>query len=66
MRKTYKILAEDPKGRDSCGRPRHRWADNTKMDLKERESEGVALPGAGYGPAAVSCEPRIQPLSYKT
>jgi hypothetical protein len=33
---TYKIWAENLKGRDDFGRLRHRWKDNINIDLKER------------------------------
>jgi len=29
------IMVVRPEGRNSLGRPRHRWKDNIKMDLKE-------------------------------
>jgi hypothetical protein len=35
MRNAYKILVEILKGKRLHGRPRHRWEDNIKMDLKE-------------------------------
>ena len=31
----YRISVGKPEGRISLGRPRHRWEDNIKMDLKE-------------------------------
>jgi hypothetical protein len=34
-RNTYKILVGTPEGRRPQGRPRHRWVDNIKMDLRE-------------------------------
>jgi hypothetical protein len=33
----YRILVGNPEGKRSLGRPRHRWVDNIKMDLRERE-----------------------------
>jgi hypothetical protein len=33
-RGAYKILVGRPEGRRSLGRPRHRWEDNSKMDLQ--------------------------------
>jgi hypothetical protein len=33
-RNTYRILVGNPEGKRPLGRPRHRWEDNTKMDLK--------------------------------
>jgi hypothetical protein len=40
-RGVYKVLVGRPKGRRPLGRPRHRWEDNVKMDLREIEIEGV-------------------------
>jgi hypothetical protein len=31
----YRILVRKPKGRRPLGRPRCRWMDNIKMDLRE-------------------------------
>jgi hypothetical protein len=31
----YRILVEEPGGKRPIGRPRCRWEDNMKMDLKE-------------------------------
>jgi hypothetical protein len=33
-----------PEGKRPLGRPRHRWEDNIKMDLRERE-DGVVWTG---------------------
>jgi hypothetical protein len=33
-RDAYKILVGRPEERKPVGRPRHRWEDNTKMDLQ--------------------------------
>jgi hypothetical protein len=33
----YYILVGKPEGRRPMGRPRHRWEDNIKMDLREIE-----------------------------
>jgi hypothetical protein len=35
MRGSYNILVGRPEGRRPLGRPRRRWEDNIKMDLKE-------------------------------
>jgi hypothetical protein len=32
---------EFPEGKKPLGRPRHRWADNIKMDLREIRFGGV-------------------------
>jgi hypothetical protein len=40
-RGAYRILVGRPEGRRPLGRPRHRWEDNIKMDLKEVRWEGT-------------------------
>jgi hypothetical protein len=37
MRNMYKILVEKSEGKKPLGRPRCRWEDNIKLDLKEIE-----------------------------
>jgi len=34
-RGVYGVLVGRPKGKRLLGRPRHRWVDNVKMDLRE-------------------------------
>jgi hypothetical protein len=34
-RNAYKILVGKPDGKRPLGRPRRRWVDNIKMDLRE-------------------------------
>jgi hypothetical protein len=34
-RNAYRILVGKPDGKRALGRPRRRWVDNIKMDLKE-------------------------------
>jgi hypothetical protein len=34
-RTAYRILMRKPEGRRPLGRPRRRWVDNIKMDLRE-------------------------------
>jgi hypothetical protein len=34
-RNAYRLLVGKPEGRRPLGRPRHRWLDNIRMDLKE-------------------------------
>jgi hypothetical protein len=34
-RGAYRVLVGRPEGRTPLGRPRRRWEDNIKMDLKE-------------------------------
>jgi hypothetical protein len=35
VRSAYNILVGKPEGRRPLGRPRHRWEDNIKLDLRE-------------------------------
>jgi hypothetical protein len=34
-RNAYRILVGNPEGKRPLGRPRRRWVDNIKMDLRE-------------------------------
>jgi hypothetical protein len=34
-RNAYRILVGKPEGKIPLGRPRHRWVDNIKVDLRE-------------------------------
>jgi hypothetical protein len=36
-RNPYKILVGKPQGKRQCGRPRRKWEENIKTDLKEIE-----------------------------
>jgi hypothetical protein len=40
-RNAYMILVGKPEGKRPLGRPRRRWMDNIKMDLREIEWDGV-------------------------
>ena len=40
-RRVYTVLVGKRKGQRSLGRPRRRWEDNIKMDLKEVGCEGM-------------------------
>jgi hypothetical protein len=40
-RKVYKVLVGKPAGRRPLGRPRRRWEDGVRMDLRETGLEGV-------------------------
>jgi hypothetical protein len=39
-RGVYRVLIGRPKGKRPLGRPRRKWEDNIKMDLKERGIDG--------------------------
>jgi hypothetical protein len=40
-RNVYRILVGNLKGKRPLGRPRRRWEDNIRMDLREIWREGV-------------------------
>jgi hypothetical protein len=40
-RGVYRILVGRPEGKRPLGRPRRRWEDNIKMDLRERGIDGA-------------------------
>jgi hypothetical protein len=40
-RKAYRILVGKPEGKRQLGRPRRRWLDNIKIDLREIEWDGA-------------------------
>jgi len=40
-RGVYRVLVGRPEGKRSLGRPRHRWEDNIKLDLREMGIDGV-------------------------
>jgi hypothetical protein len=49
-RNLYSVLVRKHKGKRPLGRPRRRWADGIKMDLREigwGEEGGVDSPGSG-------------------
>jgi hypothetical protein len=47
-RKMYKVFVGKPEGKEPLGRPRRRWEDGIKMDLRETGS-GCGLDSAGSG-----------------
>jgi hypothetical protein len=40
-RKVYKVLVGKPEGKRPLGRPRRRWEDGIRMDLRETSLGGV-------------------------
>jgi hypothetical protein len=50
-RTAYRILVGKTEGKRPLGRPKRRWVDNIKMDLRE----------IGYGPVEDSCEHGNEP-----
>jgi hypothetical protein len=47
-RNAYRVLVKKREGRRPLGRPRHRWEDNIKVDLREVESIWLRI-GTGGG-----------------
>jgi hypothetical protein len=45
----YRALVGKPEGRRPLGRPRRRWEDNIKMDLREVGCGGHGLDQSGSG-----------------
>jgi hypothetical protein len=40
-RNTYRILVGKPEANSPLGRPKRRWVDNVKIDLRERVWSGM-------------------------
>jgi hypothetical protein len=40
-RNTYMMLVGEPEGKTPLGRPRRRWVDNIKIDLREIEWDSM-------------------------
>jgi hypothetical protein len=40
-RNAYRIVVGKPEGKRPLGRPRRRWVDNIKMDLRKKGWDGV-------------------------
>jgi len=40
-RGVYRVLVGKPEGKRPFERPRHRWEDNMKMDIQEKECGGM-------------------------
>jgi hypothetical protein len=57
-RKVYRVLVGKPEGKSPLGRPRRRWEDGIRMDLREIGLGGCALDStvSGQGPVAGCCE----------
>jgi hypothetical protein len=57
-RGVYRVLIGKPKGKRPLGRPRRRWEDNIKLDLRvDRDRWGeLDSAGSGQGPVTDFCE----------
>jgi hypothetical protein len=40
-RKVFKVLVGKPEGKSTLGRPRRRWEDGVRMNLRDIDLEGV-------------------------
>jgi hypothetical protein len=47
-RNAYRILVGKPEGKRPPGRPRRRWLDNIKMDIKEIGWDGMVWTGSNW------------------
>ena len=50
-RGVYSVLMKEPEGKRPLGRPRHKWEDNIKVDIKEVGCGGmdwIELAGGGH------------------
>jgi hypothetical protein len=58
-RKVYKVLVGKPEGKRPLGRPRRRWEDGSRMDLRKiglGGGCGLDSTVSGQGPVAGCCE----------
>jgi hypothetical protein len=55
MRNAYNISVGKPEGKRPLGRPRRRWEDNIRMDLREIGC-GLDSSGLGQGPVVAYYE----------
>jgi hypothetical protein len=61
----YKILMEKPEGKRPLERPRRRWEDGIRIDLRETGcGYGVDPVDSGQGPVAGCCEYGDEPAGY--
>jgi hypothetical protein len=63
-RKVYRVLMGKPDRKRPLERPRSRWGDGIKMDLRETgwgRGGGVDSPDSGWGPVAGCCERGDEP-----
>jgi hypothetical protein len=61
MRNVYNILVGKPGEKTPHGRPRSRWEDNIRIDIRETGC-GLDSSGSEWGPVTGSCEHDNEPL----
>jgi hypothetical protein len=63
----YKVLVGKPEGNGPLGRPRSRWEDGIRVDVREiglgRGGGRLDSTGSGQGPVAGSCKCGDEPSS---
>jgi hypothetical protein len=59
-RNAYRILVVKPEGRRPVERPRRRWVDNIKMDLREIGWDGIDLIDLALDRALVNTAMNLQ------
>jgi hypothetical protein len=64
--KVYKVLMGKPEGKRPLGRPRRRWENGIRMDLREIGLGvcGLDSTGSGQGPLAGCCECGDEPSGF--
>jgi hypothetical protein len=69
-RNVHMVLVGKPEGKRPLGKPRRRWEDGIKMDLREPGCGGggcaVGSPGSGQGLLAGCCERGDEPSGAGT
>jgi hypothetical protein len=60
-RNAYRILVGNPEGKRPLGRPRRRWVDNIKLDLRKIGWDGGDWMNLAQGPVEGSCERGNEP-----
>jgi hypothetical protein len=67
LRNAYTILMWKPEGKRPLGRPRRRWLESIKIDLKRDRMGwcGLDRSGSAQGPMDSSCEQGNQPFIYR-
>jgi hypothetical protein len=60
-RGVYRVLFGRPEGKRPLGRPRRRWEDNIKMDLRKIGIDGANWIQLAQGPVADLCEHGNEP-----
>jgi len=61
-RGTYRVLVGKSEGKSPLGRSRHRWEDDSKMDIQEVGwGCGLDRAGSGLGQVAGTCDSGNEP-----